>query len=134
MNSNDFKQIQLNFSGIGCWLTLIAAVWFLGAIGLGWLVKSVLVLILLLALAPVFAFVGLRWWLQRNLVQGECPACGFDLTGLKGTESLCPNCGTAIVALDGKFQRTTPEGTIDVAAVEVPVVEVLPDSPDPPAP
>ncbi|MBD0267743.1 MAG: hypothetical protein ICV77_05545 [Cyanobacteria bacterium Co-bin8] len=127
MNSNDFKQIQLNFSGAGCWLTVIAAAWLLGAVGLGWLVKSVLVLVLLLALAPVLAFVGLRWWLKRNLVQGKCPTCSLDLTGLKNTGTLCPNCGTAVEAKDGIFQRSTPEGTIDVAAVEVPVVEVLPE-------
>lgn len=125
MNSNDFKQIQLNFSGIGCWLTVIAAAWLLGAIGLGWLVKSALVLFFLLMLAPVIAFVGFRWWLQRNLIQGKCPACGYDLAGLRGTDSLCPNCGTAVEAKNGQFQRTTPEGTVDVAAVEVPV-EVLP--------
>jgi predicted RNA-binding Zn-ribbon protein involved in translation (DUF1610 family) len=128
VNSNDFKQIQLNFSGIGCWLTVIAIAWLLGAVGLGWLVKSVLVLVLLLALAPVIAFLGLRWWLRQNVVQGKCPACSYDLTGLKDTESLCPNCGTAIEAKDGTFKRSTPEGTIDVSAVEVPVVEVLPDS------
>lgn len=130
MNSNDFKQIQLNFSGFGCWLTIIAAAWLLGAVGLGWLVKSALVLILLLVLAPVVAFIGFRWWLQRNLVQGKCPACGADVAGLKGTQSLCTNCGTAIEAQEGGFQRVTPAGTIDVTAVEVPVIEVLSDGND----
>ncbi|HEY9880177.1 MAG TPA: hypothetical protein V6D29_17105 [Leptolyngbyaceae cyanobacterium] len=126
MNPNEFRQIRFNFSGAGCWLTLIAGAWLLGAIGLGWIVKSVLVLVGLLLIAPVIAYVGFRWWLKRNLVQSKCPACGYELTGLKGAQSACPSCGTAIEAKDGQFMRTTPEGTIDVAAVEVPV-EVLQD-------
>lgn len=129
MNSNGFNQIRLNFSGLGCWLALIAFAWLLGAVGLGWLVKSALVLVLLLFLAPVIGFIGFRWWLRRNLVEGNCPVCGYDLTGINGTESLCPSCGTAIKAEQGQFKRTTPEGTIDVDAVEV-SVEVLPDAPD----
>ncbi|HEY9762271.1 MAG TPA: hypothetical protein V6D07_07070 [Trichocoleus sp.] len=126
MNPNEFRQIRFNFSGVGCWLTLIAGAWLLGAVGLGWIVKSVLVLVVLLLIAPVLAFVGFRWWFKRNLVQGKCPTCGYDLTGLNGTQSACPSCGTAIEAKDGQFLRTAAEGTIDVAAVEVPV-EVLQD-------
>lgn len=119
MNPNGLNQIRFNFSGIGCWLALIASVWLLGAVGLGWLVKSVLVLILLLLLAPVVGFFVFRWWLQRNLVQGECPVCSFNLTGINNTNSVCPSCGTALKAENGKFKRVTPEGTIDVDVIEV---------------
>lgn len=126
MDSNGFKQLRLNFSGIGCWLTLIAIAWLLGAIGLGWLVKSFLVLLVLLTLAPIVGFVLFRWWLQRNLVQGNCPVCSFSLTGLNNTESICPNCGTSVKAENGEFKRTTPEGTIDVDVVEV-SADVLPE-------
>lgn len=123
MNQNDLRQLNLNFSGIGCWLTAIAGAWLLGALGLGWLVKSFVVLVLLLLLAPIVAFVGFRWWLQRNVIQADCPVCSFNLTGLNGTQSICPNCGTALQAQAGAFQRIAQEGTIDVEAVDV--VDVL---------
>lgn len=131
MNSNGFNQIRLNFSGLGCWLTIIAGAWLLGAVGLGWLVKSALVLILLLLLAPILAFVGLRWWLKRNLVQAVCPVCGFDpIIGLRQSETACPNCGAVLQAEDDHFKRTTADGTIDVDAVEISAVEVLPEAED----
>lgn len=131
MNLNGLNQVRLNVPGIGCWLTLIAGAMLLGAVGLGWLVKSILVLLLLLTLAPIGLFLGFRWWLKRNLVQGQCPVCGADVAGFKGTESICLSCNTPLRAdLDG-FHRVAPAGTIDVAAVEVPTVEVLPDAPFP---
>ncbi|MEO0488037.1 MAG: hypothetical protein AAF215_32125 [Cyanobacteria bacterium P01_A01_bin.123] len=122
MNSNGFKQIQLNWSGVGCWLSAIAVVWLLGALGLGWIVKSVVVLIFLLLLAPIVAFIGFRWWLQRNLVEGDCPVCGFHMTGLRGAQTPCLNCSTLLKVEQGQFKRATPDGTIDVDAVEVEVV------------
>jgi hypothetical protein len=43
-----------------------------------------------LCLAPIIAWFEreeiLRWWRQR----GRCPACGYDLRGIKGP---CPSCG-----------------------------------------
>ncbi|PSN12745.1 hypothetical protein C7271_23240 [filamentous cyanobacterium CCP5] len=129
MNSNGFNQVRLNFPGLGCWITLIAGAWLLGAVGLGWIVKSVLVLIVLLTLAPIIGFLAFRWWLQRNLVQAKCPVCSFDLAGLNNTGSVCPNCGTALRAEEGQFRRTTPEGTIEVDVVEI-SAETLPEITD----
>lgn len=128
MNPNGLKTLQLNLSGLGCWLTVIGVVWLLGAIGLGWLVKSALVLLLLLFLAPVLLFLGFRWWLQRNLVQGNCPVCRYELTGINGIQSPCPSCGTVLTVKDGQFIRPTPTGTVDVDAVEVSSVDVLEES------
>ncbi|NET31192.1 MAG: hypothetical protein F6K19_04230 [Cyanothece sp. SIO1E1] len=119
MNQNSWNNIQFNLSGIGCWLTLMAMVWILGLIGLGWLVKSLFALITLLLVAPIIGFLGLRWWLQRNLVQSQCPVCSYELTGLNGTQLQCPSCGEVLKAEKGIFQRLTPSGTIDVDAVEV---------------
>ncbi|NJL44858.1 MAG: hypothetical protein HC922_02115 [Leptolyngbyaceae cyanobacterium SM2_3_12] len=129
MNQPGFKQIQFNFSGIGCWLTAIAGIWLLGAIGLGWLVKSLAVLILLIMLAPVLIFLGLRFWLRRNLVQADCPVCTTSLTGIKGAETLCPSCGTPLVVEADGFHRITEAGTIDVTAVDVTPEQALPQSP-----
>jgi hypothetical protein len=124
---NGLNKIQLNFSGMGCWLFLFASIWLLGAAGLGWLVKSVLVLVGLIALAPVLAFLGFRFWLKRNLVEAACPVCRQPLTGLAPLQTPCPSCGTLLKATPQGFERVTPEGTIDVQAVDVQVM----DTPEP---
>lgn len=113
------NNIQFNASGLGCWLFAIGAAWLLGAIGLGWLVKSIVVLLGLVLIAPVIAFVGFRWWLSRNLIEGPCPVCDTPLTGLKGAKTLCPNCQTPLQVQGYGFERFTPEGTVEVSAVDV---------------
>lgn len=119
MYSNRPNNLQLNLSGLGCWLTVIAIIWLLGAIGLGWLVKSIFVLMALILIAPVLAFIGFRWWLQRNLVEGNCPVCQTPLTGLKNAQTACPNCQTPLQVKAEGFQRYTPEGTVEVNAVDI---------------
>lgn len=114
------KSFQFNFSNLARWLTLLAVIWLLGSVGLGWLVNSFLILVGLLLLAPVLAFVGFRWWLQRNLVQNQCPVCRYEFTGLNQTQLQCPSCGEPLKVEQGQFNRLTPPGTIDVQAVEVP--------------
>ena len=118
------KSFQFNFSNLARWLTLLAIIWLLGSVGLGWLVHSFLILVGLLLLAPVLAFVGFRWWLQRNLVQDQCPVCRYEFTGLKQTQLKCPSCGEPLKVEQGQFNRLTPPGTIDVQAVEVPIKPV----------
>ncbi|NWF59613.1 MAG: hypothetical protein HXY43_10030 [Fischerella sp.] len=115
-----FRTFQLSLYHLRPWLTLIVIVWLLGSLGLGWLVNSLLIIFGLLLLAPIVAFFGFRWWLQRNLVSDRCPVCEYEFTGLNQTQLQCPNCGEALLVQQGRFQRFTPEGTIDVTAVEVP--------------
>jgi len=114
------KSFQFNFSNLTRWLIILAVIWLLGSVGLGWLVNSFLILVGLLVLAPVAAFVGFRWWLQRNLVQNQCPVCRYEFTGLNRTQLKCPSCGEHLTVEQGQFNRLTPPGTIDVQAVEVP--------------
>lgn len=114
------KSFQFNFSNLTRWLLILAVIWLLGSVGLGWLVNSFLILVGLLVLAPVAAFVGFRWWLQRNLVQNQCPVCRYEFTGLNRTQLKCPSCGEQLTVEQGQFNRLTPPGTIDVQAVEVP--------------
>ena len=114
-----FKTSQFNFENIRPWVTLLVIIWLLSALGLGWLVNSLLILFGFLLLAPLVAFIGLRWWLQRNLVTDNCPVCGYELTSFNQSELQCPNCGEQLVVEQKRFQRLTPEGTIDVKAVEV---------------
>lgn len=119
MNNNFSRLIWLNDSGLGCFLTLLLVALLLGSVGLGWLVNGFLIVLALLLLAPVVAFWGFRWWLQRNLVEDNCPVCDYEFTGFNRTECRCPNCGEPLKVESGHFQRLTPPGTIDVEAVEV---------------
>ena len=119
MAPNGFRQLQLNFSGMGCWLTLAIGFLLMTTVGLGWLLKSLLVIIALLFFIPiVLIFVG-QFWLRRNLVEGTCPSCSQPLTGFKPIQLSCPNCGVALQVRDGAFVRITPEDTIDVDVVDV---------------
>lgn len=118
------KSFQFNFSNISRWLTLFAFIWLLGSLGLGWLVKSFFILVVLILIAPVLAFVGFRWWLQSNLVQDRCPVCSHQFSGLNRTQLQCPSCGEPLKVEQSKFHRLTPPGIIDVQAVEVPAQPV----------
>lgn len=124
MNPNGFRQLQVNLSGIGCWLVPLAIVWLLGAVGLGWIVKSLVVLVGLAVLVPVVLVVAGQFWLRRNLVQAACPVCSAPLTGLRSLTIQCPSCGTELTAVDGGFKRSSADGTIDVDVVDVPSVDV----------
>jgi len=119
MSQKNFSSAQFNLSGIGGWVVLLAIAWLLGTIGLGWLVKSVLVLIGLLVFTPVIAFFAIRWWLKRNVVQDQCPVCGVSSAGINGTQLRCPSCSEPLRVDQGHFYRITPPGTVDVEAVEV---------------
>ncbi len=124
MNQNSPKIIQFNLSGIGYWLTLLVFVLLLGSIGLGWLVKSLFILLGLILIAPAIAFFVFRWWVKRNLVEDQCPVCGYEFTGFNRTEFRCPSCQESLKAENGHFRRLTPPGTIDVEAVEVSVQQI----------
>jgi predicted RNA-binding Zn-ribbon protein involved in translation (DUF1610 family) len=117
MNLNNFQQ---NLDKLRPWLTLLAVAWLLASLGLGWLVNSLLIIFGLLLIAPVMAFFGFRWWLQRNLVTDKCPVCGFEITSLNNSQLQCPNCGEQLLVKNSQLSRFAPEGTIDVTAVEIP--------------
>lgn len=119
MNPNTYRSWQLNLSGLSFWLTLLAIVWLLGSIGLGWVVKSVFIIIGLLIITPVLGFLGFRWWFKRNLVEQQCPVCHYELAGINGTQLRCPNCSEPLKVEQGQIHRLTPPGTVDVEAVEV---------------
>ncbi|MBX2863425.1 MAG: hypothetical protein KTR27_07695 [Leptolyngbyaceae cyanobacterium MAG.088] len=113
------RQLQLNFSGMGCWLTLAIGLVLMTTVGIGWLLKSLLVLVSLLVLLPIVLIVGVQFWLRRNLVEGTCPSCSNPLTGFRNMPMSCPNCGVGLDLSTGTFSRVTPEGTIDVDVINV---------------
>ncbi len=119
MNQNGFRGLQLNIPGLGCWVTLLLGAWLLGVVGLGWLVKSALALVVVLLLLPVVLIAIAQFWLRRNVVVGECPVCGQGLNGLAPLQTTCPNCGTLLKTSRQGFERVIPDGTVEVQAVEV---------------
>jgi hypothetical protein len=119
VNQDSLKNLQIGMAGISRLLLPFFVIWLLGAIGLGWLVKSFLILVGLILLAPVLAFFGFRWWLKRNLVRSTCPVCDLEFVGLNNTEFQCPSCGEPLRVEGGCFNRMVLPGTIDVSAVEV---------------
>lgn len=59
-------------------------------------------------MAGTFIF---RWWAKNNLIEGTCPNCGFQQTGIKQQKEFpCQSCG-ALLTIDQKsnsFLRARP--------------------------
>jgi hypothetical protein len=119
VNQYSFRSIQ--FSGLRFWLTLLAIIWLLGSIGLGWLVKSFVILLGIILITPILALLGFRWWLQRNLVVDRCPVCGTEAAGINNTQFRCPSCSEPLKIEHKHFHRLAPPGTVDVDAIDVTV-------------
>jgi hypothetical protein len=119
VNNNSPNLFQINLPRFQSWLTILAICLLLGSLGLGWLVKSALVLIGLAIVTPIVGFLGFFWWLRRSIVEAECPVCSNPLQGVNGSEIQCTNCGEVLKVDRGQFVRDTPADTIDVVAVEV---------------
>jgi len=124
VKEQNFKNLQFSVAEVSRLLLPFVIIWLLGAIGLGWIVKSLLILLALLLIAPVIAFVGFRWWLKRNLIQSSCPVCQYEFVSLNRANFACPNCNEPLKAEDGHFTRLVPPGTIDVSAIEVPTQQI----------
>lgn len=118
MNQN-FNQMRVRFPGLGCWIFVLGSAWLLGAIGLGGIVKSIFALVLFLILTPVIVLIVARFWIKKNLVEGNCPVCDQSLTSLKSVKLACPNCETQLTTTEDGFERFAPEGVIDVQAVDI---------------
>jgi hypothetical protein len=122
VNQNGYGGTQL--SGLRFWIVLLLIIWLLGSIGLGWLVKSFLILIAIILIAPVIGFLGFRWWLKRNLIVDRCPVCSTEVAGINGAELRCPNCAEPLKVEQGRLFRLTPPGTVDVDAIDVTVKQI----------
>ena len=121
MNQKFPKQILINNSGLGCWLTLLLVGLLLGSVGLGWLVNGFLIVLGILFILPAIGVLVARWWIKQSIVVDACPVCQYELTGFSGSQSQCPSCGEILEVKDRKFKRYTPPGTIDVDARDVSV-------------
>lgn len=105
-------------SGLGCLGILLVTGLLLGAIGLGWVFKGVLIILALLIAVPAIAWFALNWWLQRNVLALPCPVCGYEFSTINNTQCQCPNCGEQLEVKAGKMQRLAPPGVIDVTVVD----------------
>ncbi|MCM1984512.1 hypothetical protein [Lyngbya confervoides] len=119
MRAFDSQSFRASFQALRPWILTFGIIWLLGTLGLGWLVKSFVFLILLLLLAPMILLIIGRWWLSRNVIQAPCPVCGFQLTGLSVSPTRCPSCNEVLEVKDRQFQRVATPGTIDVEVVDV---------------
>ncbi len=119
MRSFNSQQLLLSFNALKPWIIAFFAIWLVGALGLGWLIKSFLFLLLFLMLLPVLLLAVGQWWLSRNLIQQPCPVCNYELTGLSVVETRCPSCGEVLKIKDKTFVRATSPSTIDVEVVDV---------------
>lgn len=119
MRSFDSQQALLSFNAFKPLIITFLVIWLVGALGLGWLIKSFFLLILCLMLVPVLLLIGGRWWLSRNLIQQPCPVCSYELTGLSVVETRCPSCGEVLEIKNKTFQRVSSPGTVDVDVVDV---------------
>lgn len=121
VNPNNPKIFQFNRSDLTFWLSVFAIAWLLGTVGLSWVINGFLIIVGLIIIAPIIGFLVLRWWLNRNLVTDNCPMCGYQFPSFNQIEFQCPSCGEPLKIEQGRFQRLSPPGTIDVEAVEVSV-------------
>jgi ribosomal protein S27E len=121
--NQNFNQLQGRYPGLGCWLFILGAIWLLGAIGIGGIIKSIFALILFVVLAPVLAFMALQFWIKRNFVSGNCPVCDQSVAGLKNTQISCLNCGTELSVSAEGFERFAADGIIDIQAVDIQAVD-----------
>jgi Zn finger protein HypA/HybF involved in hydrogenase expression len=124
VNNHFFRTYSVNDSGLGCLGILLLVALLLGSIGLGWIVNGFLIFFAFLLIAPIAAWAIFRWWLRKNLVEGQCPACDYEFTGFNNTECPCPNCGEGLKVEGGKFVKLLPPDTIEVDAIEVPVQQL----------
>jgi hypothetical protein len=119
VNNNSPQIFQANLARFQSLLTILAIGLVLGSLGLGWIVKSALIIIGLAIITPIVGFLGFFWWIQSNLIQADCPVCSYSLQGVNGSKIECPICGEVLSVVKGQFVRETPPGTIDVTAIEV---------------
>ena len=115
MNPNNLRSIQIR--GLGVWLITLLLLFGLGSILPDWFIELSTFLVGLILVAPVVGFLGLRWWLSRNLVQGSCPVCAAPLSAFQSNQVQCQSCGETLAVEDKSFVRPTPPGTVDVEVV-----------------
>jgi hypothetical protein len=106
--------------GWGCLPWMILGVLFLAVLP-NWLANGLLLGLTLLIVAPIVALGVLGWWVRRNFIQGSCPACQYPLNGWKfqSAPTQCPQCGEVLHIQEGRYQRMTPPGTVEVQGVEI---------------
>ncbi len=96
-------------------------IWLVLTGRIGWIFDSFLYLLLFFSVAPIVGVIALRWWLNRQLVQGTCPSCGARVAGLRNQPFQCISCGQMVRGENGgDFSVNDPaSATIDIDAKTV---------------
>jgi predicted RNA-binding Zn-ribbon protein involved in translation (DUF1610 family) len=95
-------------------LTTLLILSLLGTVGGRWLLNSLAIFVVVLAIAPVIGLWGVRWWVQRRIVTSQCPTCGTTFSGDRQGQMQCPSCGEVLEVHNNRFVRPAPPGVIDV--------------------
>lgn len=95
--------------------------WLLLTGRIGWIFDSFIILLVLFSVVPIIGVLALRWWLNRQLVQGTCPSCGAAVTGLRNQPFQCMRCGQVVEGeKKGNFSVNDPSSaTIDIDAKRI---------------
>lgn len=95
--------------------------WLLLTGRIGWIFDSFIVLLVIFSVVPIVGVIFLRWWLNRQLVQGVCPSCGAAVTGVRNQPFQCMRCGQVVRGEQtGDFSVNDPSSaTIDIDAKRV---------------
>ena len=115
MRSNGPKTYSISLSGWGFWLGVLAVVLLLSAVGLGWIVASLIGLLVFLLSLPILLLLGFRWWLRGTITTDECPVCYVKSEAIEGSRFGCPNCGELLYVADGQFHRQVSSDVVEVA-------------------
>ncbi|MGF1576412.1 MAG: hypothetical protein ACFCU9_10820 [Cyanophyceae cyanobacterium] len=118
MNPNTPRTYSISLSGWGFWLSALGGALLLSWIGLGWVVPTLLGLLVFLLSLPLMILLAFRWWVRRRIATDTCPVCEFESQAIEGSRFLCPNCGESLFVADGEFYRQTPSGIIEVELLD----------------
>jgi len=122
----DYRTILINpnYANYGCLSLLLIMTVIVAIVGWDWVINGVLIFLAFLIIAPILGAVAFRWWLKTNVMEDSCPVCDYTFAGFNNKQCRCPSCGETLIANHGHFERVTPEGTIDVNAVDVSVKKI----------
>lgn len=102
------------YRGLRFWLTTLLVIWGLSALGLGWIINSIFILVGALIAIPIIGAIALQWWVNRSIVTSNCPVCEHTSSATLGSEFYCPSCGEPLQIDKRKFVRISQPGTIDI--------------------
>ncbi|CAH8275175.1 unnamed protein product [Arabidopsis lyrata] len=76
---------------------------------LGWILDAIVSVWLIVVIVPILGLGAFLWWAQRDIVQSNCPNCGYEFQIFKSATNdevqLCPFCTQPFSVVDDKFVK-----------------------------